>query len=435
MNFDWNNIYPANHPRRVTSVIVEPTLQQMKNVTIVSECLRDGLHGSPILPNLNDIFAYIECLVELGINKLVVGVYNGKDGKINEIIVKVLKFLHSEYPNVTPVVLSLTSDESIDWVAECSGLNSKIEAIVFRGTSLKRIEVEQWDINQICDDVGEATTKLASKYGVRVVGATEHTTQTHPDILKKVIKTFVENGAMGFCVADTAGIARPAGVHHLIRFVRDQLDKTKNPIDLHWHGHRDLGNSLINSMVAMSNGADHIHVVARGAGERAGNTPLESVILNLDHMLSDMKITSRWNLAVLGELLQMYDTMRLVDSPIYGVMGTRAFTTSLGIHSSAMLKVLKQSENYTEFTELSIHDLLSELGKDLYTSIEPAKVGRQHDVKISPWSGESSVKLYWLLLGRDLKKLSKSEVCKILELAKTVGRELSLEEIDDLLGV
>ena len=88
-------------------------------------------------------------------------------------------------------------------------------------------------------------------------------------------------GAKRVCVADTVGHATPAGAAAVVRFVATVLDECGGGVGIDWHGHRDRDFAIANSMAALEAGATRLHGAAIGIGERVGNTPMDTLLVNL----------------------------------------------------------------------------------------------------------------------------------------------------------
>ncbi|MEM3063277.1 MAG: 2-isopropylmalate synthase, partial [Nitrososphaerota archaeon] len=48
-----------------------------------------------------------------------------------------------------------------------------------------------------------------------------------------------------------------------------------------WHGHRDRSVEIANCFAAIDAGVDRVHGTALGVGERAGNVPIDLLMVNL----------------------------------------------------------------------------------------------------------------------------------------------------------
>jgi 2-isopropylmalate synthase len=111
---------------------------------------------------------------------------------------------------------------------------------------------------------------------------TEDTVRTDPDTVQRLYRAAIRSGAKAIVLCDTVGHATPEGAYNLVKFVIDTVVKPSGAsIRVDWHGHRDRGLSIANSLAAVAAGAQQIHGVALSLGERVGNTPMELLLVNL----------------------------------------------------------------------------------------------------------------------------------------------------------
>lgn len=433
LDFNWNS-EPHTYSVIPKHMPPEPTHSQITAVEIVSEDLRDGLHGISHYPVIGDLLEYVGVLYRLGIRSMTVGIYPGEGNKINATIQALLSTMAVDFPQVTPIVLAPANEKALEWLAECKRLNRKLHGLIFMGTAPSRLLVEEWQKEYVLKKLAWAIKTAVNVYDIDVIGATEHTTQTPPDFLRDIIRTAVENGAQYFCIADTIGLARPVGTARIIHFVKKVLkDLNAKHVKIDWHGHNDLGNGTANAMVAIAAGADRVHTVARGIGERAGNTNMEAVILNCAEILGEADKKLPWDISVLSEVLSVYDRITATPPPSHGPLSTRAFRTSLGIHTAAMLKAeLVAIEAKKERKDkLAVH--LQKMARKIYSALDPNTIGRNHEIHVGPWSGKSTVKLVYLQQGHDPETLTEELTELVLTTAKKLGRELTVEELRKLL--
>ena len=59
------------------------------------------------------------------------------------------------------------------------------------------------------------------------------------------------------------------------------LDECGGGVGIDWHGHRDRDFAIANSLAALEAGATRLHGAAIGIGERVGNTPMDTLLVNL----------------------------------------------------------------------------------------------------------------------------------------------------------
>jgi 2-isopropylmalate synthase len=430
VNFNWNS---DQHPLSLLPDVIpgEPTPLQAAQTEILSECLRDGLQGITAYPSLEMMLQYVEMLSNFGIKYATVGIYPGGADKISATIKELLACMRDDVPSITPTVLSLCTPASLNWTAECKEIHPALESIVFMGSAPSRRLVQGWDLDFILRNLATYISKTV-QLGIPVIAGTEHSTQTSPDDLRQITTTQVENGAYAVAVADTIGTIRPCGTYRFIRFIRTVLEDLGMPnMQLDWHGHRDTGNALSNSMMAVAAGANRIHVVSRGVGERSGNASLEEVVINLAAIEEEAGLPVSWNMSQLLGLISFYQEMVGVEPPEHGVLGKRYSHTSSGIHTDAILKANDLAEKARKARDFNLERSLREMARTVYSAIDPATVGGSMTVGVSPWSGRSSVKLACMHSGRDPKQLTDEAIEKILARANHLGRELEDKELED----
>ncbi|OGG04940.1 hypothetical protein A2Z33_06620 [Candidatus Gottesmanbacteria bacterium RBG_16_52_11] len=433
-DFNWNSDPDPDSP--IPEVIPpEPSLSQVQSLQIVAEDLRDGLHGIAEYPAAERMASYIDLLAQLGISIITVGIYPGSNSKLDSTIKILLSYLAKNHPRITPVILVLADPKSIRWANSCKTLNRRTRALIFMGTAPSRLLVEEWDRDYILENLAAAVKTASKTYKLDVIGATEHTTQTPPDFLRDIISTVVKNGARHFCIADTVGIARPVGTNRIIRFSRDVLTAVNAPnVALEWHGHNDLGNGQANAMTALGSGVRRIHCVARGIGERAGNTRLESVLLTAGEILHEHRKPVPWRMRRLHDVLSAYSDLTKMPEPQHGAMGKRAFATSLGIHSAA---ILKAEELYDEAKRRKMKQLairLKKMSQTIYSAVDARRVGRKQEIHVGPWSGKSTVRLALRYMSYTKWKPDDKTIDLVLTTAKQLGRELTDMELLKLIN-
>ncbi|MFD7080189.1 hypothetical protein [Streptomyces sp. NPDC059918] len=428
-NFNWNrdgsplSLLPEGMPG-------EPTAAQAASARILSECLRDGLQGTSGYPSVDQMMKYLHLLEEFGVSAATVGIYPGNADVLDRTMKSLLARMRDETPGIVPSVLSMCTEESLKWTAECKDIHPALESVVFMGSAPSRRLVQEWDLDFIRNSLNTFIVKTV-ELGIPVIAGTEHTTQTSPEDLRAITRTQVESGAYRVVLADTIGIIRPLGAYRIVRFLRNELDALgASDVRLDWHGHRDTGNALGNAMMAIAAGVERIHVVSRGVGERAGNASLEEIVLNLGAIQEEAGLPTSWSMPRLLELISFYQEMVGVPTAEHGVLARRYSHTSSGIHSDAILKAHALADRARAEGDSERERQLRAMAHTVYSAVDPSAVGGVPSVGVSPWSGQSSVKLACLHSGRDPRSLTPEHIQRILADANRLGRELTPEELE-----
>ena len=95
-----------------------------------------------------------------------------------------------------------------------------------------------------------------------------------------LIERIATDGHMdALAVVDTFGVLNPHAVPYLMEKIKERIDKPLEP-----HFHDDFNCGVANTLAALAAGGSVAHTTVTGIGERAGNTPMEDLVLALKTM-------------------------------------------------------------------------------------------------------------------------------------------------------
>ena len=121
------------------------------------------------------------------------------------------------------------------------------------------------------------TTLAAKEAGLYTVFFTIDATRTELSRFLDIVEQVATDGHMdALTIADTMGGTTPEAVNHVVKKV---IDRLKKPVEIHCH--QDFGLGVANTIAALAAGASVAHTTVTGLGERAGNVPMEDVVLSL----------------------------------------------------------------------------------------------------------------------------------------------------------
>jgi isopropylmalate/homocitrate/citramalate synthase len=121
------------------------------------------------------------------------------------------------------------------------------------------------------------TTIAAREAGLYTVFFTIDATRTELNRFLDIVSQVATEGHMdALTIADTLGVCTPEAVHYVVGKV---IDRLKKPVEIHCH--QDFGLGVANTVAALERGASVAHTTITGLGERAGNVPMEDVVLSL----------------------------------------------------------------------------------------------------------------------------------------------------------
>jgi 2-isopropylmalate synthase len=350
------------------------------HVMLDDETLRDGLQSPSITdPPTGAKVEILHLMENLGIETADVGL-PGAGARQREAVVALCREISSQRMRIRPNCAARTVIVDIRPIAEVSQLAGvPIEALIFIGCSPIRQYAEEWTIEQILGHTRDAI-RFAVKEGIDVTYVTEDTVRSSPEHLRLLFTEAIEAGAKRLCLCDTVGAATPEAVWNLVSWVKKFLAETGvgggAGIGIDWHGHRDRGLDVANTLAAIEAGASRVHGTACGIGERVGNTPMEQLLVNLN--LLGMRHD---DLSSLQAYVESVSAATGVPVPANApVIGRDAFRTATGVHAAAIIKAQKKGDQW--------------LTDYVYSGVPASLIGRAQEIEIGPMSGSSNVVFY-----------------------------------------
>jgi len=121
------------------------------------------------------------------------------------------------------------------------------------------------------------TTLAAKEAGLYTVFFTIDATRTELNRFLDIVEQVATDGHMdALTMADTVGVCTPDAVSYAVKKV---IERLKKPVEIHCH--QDFGLGVANTIAALQAGASVAHTTVTGLGERAGNVPMEDVVMSL----------------------------------------------------------------------------------------------------------------------------------------------------------
>jgi 2-isopropylmalate synthase len=381
-----------------------------KGVEFDDESLRDGLQSPSVVdPPIEKKFEILRLMDEIGIHTANIGL-PGAGPRAVEDVTRLCRLIDEEKLSVTANCAGRTHPNDITAIARIQQETGvPIEACTFIGSSPIRQYTEGWTLEQMLELTIEAS-KLCEREGLQQMYVTEDTTRATPETLRALYSAAIEHGARRICVCDTCG--HSLGVRNLIRFIKELVAESGEDVKVDWHGHRDRGLDIANSIAAIEAGADRIHGTALGIGERCGNTSLDLLLVNLKLLGAiDQDLTA------LPRYVRAVSEACEVPIPVnYPVFGTDAFETATGVHAAAVIKAFRKNDSW--------------LANRVYSGVPADVFGLEQKISIGPMSGRSNV-IYWLE-HRSIEP-TEARVDAIFDRAKASDRLLTDAEIESVL--
>ena len=208
--------------------------------------------------------------------------------------------------------------------------------------------------------------------GMEVSVGAEDASRADPAFLLQVAEQAQRSGARRLRYADTLGVLDPFTTREVMANLRRHVD-----LELEMHAHNDLGLATANTLAAVLAGATHVNTTVNGLGERAGNAPLEEVVMALRHAGGRETGIDTRRLPAVSQLVVTASGRPVAANK--SVVGEGVFTHESGIHVDGLLK---SPLNYQGF--------------------DPAEVGRAHRLVLGKHSGAHGVSAAYRALGIEL---------------------------------
>lgn len=271
-------------------------------------------------------------------------------------------------------ILGFVDDNrSLDWISRAGG---KVINLLCKG-SLKHVQGQlRKTPEEHVSDIRK-TIANAKKAGLKVNVYFEDWSngmRHSPDYVYFLINSLKDEAIERFMLPDTLGVLNP---DESFRFVKDMVDRFPGK-HFDFHAHNDYDLSVANCFEAVKAGAAGLHVTVNGLGERAGNTPLSSVVALLkDHLHADFAVDES-KLYNVSKLVEVFSGIGVpANKP---VIGEHVFTQTCGVHADGDNK-----------------------GNLYHNDLMPERFGRTRKYALGKTSGNASIKKNLESLGIELE--------------------------------
>ena len=197
----------------------------------------------------------------------------------------------------------------------------------------------------------------------------EDGTRSDPNFLIKCFNVAIKNGAKTINIADTVGYSTPQEMNILIKKIFNNVNGLEK-CNLSVHCHNDLGMATSNSLSSILSGANQVECTINGIGERAGNAPLEEVVMALETRKDIFKKSTNIltkNLKKTSEIVAKLTNSKISKNK--SIVGENAFAHESGIHQ---------------------HGVINK--RETYEIIDPKHVGHKTQINIGAQSGLLGIK-------------------------------------------
>jgi (R)-citramalate synthase len=185
-----------------------------------------------------------------------------------------------------------------------------------------------------------------------------------PNYVMDLIEALKKLPVQRFLLPDTLGIFNPFETYDYV----SQVVQAYPDLHFEFHPHNDYGVGTANALAAAKAGVRGIHATVNGMGERAGNAPLDEVVIGLRDFFGIKLNVDESKLHRVSQYVEMFSGQRMANNkPIYG---KNVFTQTAGIHADGDKKAQLYSnrlkpERFNRTTKYALGKLSGKANLDM----------------------------------------------------------------------
>jgi 4-hydroxy 2-oxovalerate aldolase len=311
-----------------------------KKILISDPTLRDGNHAVRHQLSRESFAAYCKAAEAAHVPIIEVGHGNGLGA--SSLLVGECRLSDDEILTVARENLS-SSRLGIHVIPGFCTIKKDLSKAIERGVDLFRIASHCTEA-----DITDRHIAYVREAGKEAWGVLMMSHMASPAILLEEAKKMESYGAEAIVIMDSAGAYFPDDVKERIATLVNGLS-----IPVGFHGHNNLGMAVINSVVAVNEGATIIDGTIRGFGAGAGNTQLEVLVAVFERMGFETGID-------LYKILDAADIAEKEFNPVAPSISPLSIVSGLaGVFSGFAKPVARAAEDY----KVDPRDIFFGLGK------------------------------------------------------------------------
>jgi 2-isopropylmalate synthase len=247
----------------------------MERIKVFDSTLRDGVEAPGASMTPGEKLRMAEELDELGVDVIEAG-FPGSSSQDAEALQRIARQVRR------PVIAALArlTTWDIEQAAEVLSSAQHPRIRTFLATSDQRLQHNLHISRESCLELVSEGVSLARRHADDVEFSAQDATRTDPAFLCRVLEVAIEAGATTVNVPDSVGDAIPEDFERILGMLFASVRGIEG-VTVSVHCHNDLGLSVANALAAIRSGARQVHCTLAGIGPRAGNTPLEELVMAL----------------------------------------------------------------------------------------------------------------------------------------------------------
>jgi 2-isopropylmalate synthase len=336
------------------------------NIQIYDTTLRDGTQSEGFNLSANDKIRIAQKLDELGV-AFIEGGWPGSNPKDAEFFEKARQLTWKN--------AQVTAFGSTCRVKGGPEDDANINALLDSGAPVCTIFGKTWMLHvlEVLKTTPEDNLRIIEQsvaylrgQGRRVIYDAEHFFDGYKadsTYALETLKAAIRGGAETVVLCDTNGGTMPWEVEQIVREVKAAID---HPLGIHTHNDSEM--AVVNSLMAVREGAMQVQGTINGIGERCGNANLVSVMADLELKMG-YKCLPEGGLSKLTDLSHFVaEVANITPNEHLPFVGKSAFAHKGGVHVAAMRRSAQS-----------------------YQHIEPELVGNKMRVVVSDLSGRGNL--------------------------------------------
>jgi len=303
-----------------------------KRIKIFDTTLRDGEQSPGCSMNLQEKIEVARRLELLRVDVIEAGFAISSPGDFESV-----SAIAGSVQNCTVASLARCSEKDIDAAYQALRKAASPRIHVFIATSPIHMQHKLKMTPEQVLESAAAMVRYAKKLCPDVEFSAEDAMRSEPDFLAQVVRTAIAAGANVINIPDTVGYVMPFEMRAVLEELREAVPECEG-VELSVHCHNDLGMATANTLAGILGGAAQVECTINGIGERAGNAPLEEVVMAL-YTRPDL-YAARCDV----DASQIYMASKIVYGiigrsapPTKPIVGGNAFAHEAGIHQHGVM--------------------------------------------------------------------------------------------------
>lgn len=377
-------------------------------VVIFDTTLRDGEQSAGVAFTLADKIEIARALAVMRVDVVEVGF-----PAASPVEVEAVAAISREVRDVRIAALARAVESDVDAAGEALAGAASPRIHVFLSASDVHMRHQLHKDREQVLRMTEAMVRRARRYTDDVEFSPMDATRADLGFVAEVVRAALGAGATTINVPDTVGWILPGQLAERITALRRAVPEIEAAV-ISFHGHDDLGLATANALAAVGAGVRQLEVTVNGIGERAGNTPLEEVVMAIHVHGEALGVHTGVDTRAIHPLSRrVAERSGLVVAANKAVVGRNAFRHASGIHQDGVVKF-----------------------RETFEVLDPASVGhdRGSEIVLGKLSGRAGFRVRTEALGVVLDEASFDRAFRRFQEVADRTREVGDEELLRIVG-